>query len=188
MDLHCPNCDFDLSDFVHENGISEYGGEYRCVNCRQRLSNEYDAINGGFVTQELVMLGGRRGSGKSIIALNCAMKRFSEGNTVAFLSIEMRYKEIYRRLLSMISGVSFLNIFKNTLTDDERLKIYIAKLDTFYKSTDYLYSIKKDLIENRNFRKIEKQIKENKPELKENRYFIIDKADLKLSKIDNYYN
>ena len=32
------------------------------------------AVNGGFATQELVMLGGRRGSGKSIISLNLAIK------------------------------------------------------------------------------------------------------------------
>ena len=34
------------------------------------LSAEFDAVNGGFATQELILLGGRRGSGKSIISLN----------------------------------------------------------------------------------------------------------------------
>ena len=36
------------------------------------LSAEFDSVNGGFTTQELVLLGGRRGSGKSIISLNLA--------------------------------------------------------------------------------------------------------------------
>ena len=51
------------------------------------LSAEYDAINGGFATQELVLIGGRRGSGKSIISLNLALNRYFEGNTVAFFSV-----------------------------------------------------------------------------------------------------
>ena len=75
------------------------------------LSNEFDAINGGFATQELIMLGGRRGSGKSIISLNLAINRFLQGNTVAFFTIEMRYKEVYDRVLSIISGVPFLRYF-----------------------------------------------------------------------------
>ena len=50
------------------------------------LSAEYDAVNGGFATQELVLLGGRRGSGKSIISLNCAIERYIQGSTVAFFT------------------------------------------------------------------------------------------------------
>ena len=51
------------------------------------LSAEFDNVNGGVATQELVMLGGRRGSGKSIISLNLALNRFLQGNTVAFFTI-----------------------------------------------------------------------------------------------------
>ena len=40
------------------------------------LSAEFDNINGGFATQELVMLGDKRGSGKSIISLNLASTDF----------------------------------------------------------------------------------------------------------------
>ena len=80
------------------------------------LNSEYDSVNGGFALQELVLLGGRRGSGKSILSLNCALKRFLEGSTVAFFSIEMRYKEVYDRLISIISEVPFLDIYKNQLT------------------------------------------------------------------------
>ena len=74
------------------------------------LSNEFDSVNGGFATQELILLGGRRGSGKSIISLNLAINRFLQGNTVSFFTIEMRYKEVYDRVLSIISGVPFLDI------------------------------------------------------------------------------
>ena len=73
------------------------------------LSSEFDAENGGFGLQELVLFGGRRGSGKSIITLNMALNNFLLNNSVAFMSIEMRYVEVYYRLMSMLSGVPFSN-------------------------------------------------------------------------------
>jgi len=76
------------------------------------LSAEYDAVNGGFALQELVCLGGRRGSGKSIIALNATLNRFQMGHTAAFFSIEMRYLEVYYRTMSILSGIPFLDFMK----------------------------------------------------------------------------
>ena len=52
------------------------------------LSNEFDAINGGFATQELILLGGRRGSGKSIISLNLALNRFLHDHTLLCISFQ----------------------------------------------------------------------------------------------------
>ena len=40
------------------------------------LSTDFDSANGGFGLEELVLFGGRRGSGKSIITLNMALNNF----------------------------------------------------------------------------------------------------------------
>lgn len=152
------------------------------------LSNEYDAINGGFATQELVLLGGRRGSGKSIISLNLALNRFLQGNTVAFFSIEMRYKEVYDRLLSIISGVPFLDIFKNKLTPAQRLQIAKAKFATFYESSDTVTNLLGEFELDKDYKKFEKRVKIEKPTLKEHRLFLIDDESLSLNRIDHYYN
>ena len=125
------------------------------------LSAEFDAINGGFATQELILLGGRRGSGKSIISLNLAINRFLEGNTVAFFTIEMRYKEVYDRVLSIMSGGPFLDIFRNKLTELETSK---------------------------DFKTFDKRIKIVKPELTDHRLFMIDDESLTLNRIDHYCN
>lgn len=150
------------------------------------LSHEFDAVNGGFATQELVLLGGRRGSGKSIISLNLALNRFLQGNTVSFFTIEMRYKEVYDRLLSIISGVPFLDIFRNKLTDNQKLQIAKAKFDTFYKPSDKVSSLLKELDLTKDFKKFEKRVKIEKPELKDNRLFLIDDEALTLNRIDHY--
>tara|TARA_A100001015_G_scaffold88629_1_gene98589 strand:- start:2456 stop:3847 length:1392 start_codon:yes stop_codon:yes gene_type:complete len=152
------------------------------------LSSEFDAINGGFATQELVMLGGRRGSGKSIISLNLALNRFLQGNTVAFFTIEMRYKEVYDRVLSIISGVPFLDIFRNQLSDIQKITMAKAKFENFYKPSEKIEGLIKELDYTKDFKNFEKRVKIEQPELKDHRLFMIDDESLTLNRIDHYCN
>ena len=152
------------------------------------LSNEFDSVNGGFATQELVMLGGRRGSGKSIISLNLALNRFLQGNTVAFFTIEMRYKEVYDRVLSIISGVPFLDIFRNQLTDGQKIQMAKSKFENFYKPSDKITEMINELGYTKDFKNFEKRVKIERPELKDNRLFMIDDKSLTLNRIDHYCN
>lgn len=153
------------------------------------MSAEHDAINGGFALQELVLLGGRRGSGKSIITTNVAVKRFLMGHTVAFFSIEMRYKEVYDRILSMLSEVPFLDIFKNELSDEQKIKLARTKLDKFYKPDNQLEDAYENIIlDKKDFKGFEAFVKAQKPSLTDNRLMIIDDESLTLSRIDHYSN
>lgn len=150
------------------------------------LSHEFDSTNGGFATQELILLGGRRGSGKSIISLNLAINRFLQGNTVSFFTIEMRYKEVYDRVLSIISEVPFLDIFKNQLTPEQKIKIAEAKFKAFYQESDVVTNLLGELSRHRDFKAFEAKIKNERPLLKENRLFMIDDESLTLNRIDHY--
>jgi replicative DNA helicase len=152
------------------------------------LSSEYDSINGGLALQELVLLGGRRGSGKSIISLNIAINRYLQGNTVAFFTIEMRYKEVYDRLLSILSGVPFLTIFKNEVSIDQKLQLVRAKIDNFYEPSDKINEWYNELHNRKDFKKFENRIKTEKPSFKTNRFFIIDDESLTINRIDHYCN
>lgn len=152
------------------------------------LSNEFDSVNGGFATQELVLLGGRRGSGKSIISLNMALNRFLEGNTTAVFSIEMRYKEVYDRILSMVSSVPFLDIFRNKLTESQKIQMAKAKFATFYKPSNIVDKLIFELETTRDFNNFEKRVKIEKPEMTDHRLFIIDDESLTLNRIDHYCN
>lgn len=152
------------------------------------LSTEFDSVNGGFATQELILLGGRRGSGKSIISLNLAINRFLQGNTVSFFTIEMRYKEVYDRILSIVSGVPFLDIFKNQLTPDQKIQIAKAKLETFYKPSDIAVNLLGELSQNKKFKEFDSRVKAEKLELKDHRLFLIDDESLTLNRIDHYNN
>ena len=93
--------------------IDSFLGEEKFIMYSSGLSTEYDIVNGGFGLEELIMFGGRRGSGKSIITLNTAKHQFeNNNNSVLFMSIEMRYVEVYYRLMSMLSGVPFMSFIK----------------------------------------------------------------------------
>jgi replicative DNA helicase len=148
------------------------------------LSNEFDAVNGGFALQEEVLLGGRRGSGKSIITLNALRARYEMGHTVILFSIEMRYREQYSRLMSMVSGVPFLSIYKNEVTNEDKLRLAEARVKFWYKDTEEARDLIKKVQKDRDFKEFDQLCKKLKQ--KDNRFIIIDQIGLELSKI-NYY-
>lgn len=152
------------------------------------LSAEFDAANGGFGLQELVLFGGRRGSGKSIVTLNMALNNFLLGNSVMFMSIEMRYVEVYYRLMSMISGVPFSNFMLNKLTQEEKLTVAKAKLDTFYQDCEQAKQLYNKLVKSGSFLEFDRELKQGAVPFKENRFHIIDDVQLSLARIDHYLN
>lgn len=166
------------------------------------LSHEFDATNGGFALQELVGIGGRRGSGKSILALNCAIARFALGHTVPFFSIEMRHLEVWYRTLAILSGVPFLRFMKNELTLEDKIKTANAKINNFYKYIDHktgeiICSEKQydqitkwldELKENGRLEEFDTKLRLNRPEMKENRFIIVDEPALSLNRIDHLCN
>lgn len=161
----------------------------RFVMFSSGLSAEYDSINGGFGLQELIMFGGRRGSGKSIITLNAAKHQFlNNNNSVAFFSIEMRYIEVYYRLMSMLSRVPFMKFLRNELSPEEKLIVAKTKLDTFYEKCDESEALLTDLMRTGNTKEFDASLRAKKVPLKQKRFHIIDDVNLSIPKIDHYLN
>jgi len=152
------------------------------------LSNEYDMTNGGFGLQELVLIGGRRGSGKSILLLNATLHRYLQGHTVAFMSIEMRYLEVYYRLMSSLSKVPFLNFMLGKLSDSEKYRVAMAKLQTFYKPSPKITELLDSLSKHKNMIQFDRELKNSGLELKDHRFLIIDEEDLSPNRVDYYCN
>jgi replicative DNA helicase len=161
----------------------------RFITYTSGLSAEYDAVNGGFGLQELIMFGGRRGSGKSIITLNAAKHQFlNNNNSVAFFSIEMRFVEVYYRLMSMLSGVPFMRFFKNELTKEDRLVVAKTKLDTFYEKCDESVALYGKLLRDGNVKDFDFSLRSGQVPYKAKRFHIIDDVNLSIPKIDHYLN
>lgn len=161
----------------------------RFVMFSSGLSAEYDAVNGGFGLQELIMFGGRRGSGKSIITLNAAKHQFlSNNNSVAFFSIEMRYIEVYYRLMSMLSRIPFMKFLRNELDAADKIVVAKTKLETFYEQCDEGNRLLDNLIRTGNVKEFDANLRAKKVPLKQKRFHIIDDVNLSIPKIDHYLN
>lgn len=100
---------------------------------------ELDTIMTGFGKGHLVIIAGRPGTGKTMLALNFALNQLIMNRRVAFFSLEMLDRELGMRLLSMHSGVDHHKIrlsecdsstFK-ALTDSAEFFV-TARLQTIY--------------------------------------------------------
>lgn len=65
-----------------------------------------ETIGGGLVSGRLIVMGGRPGMGKSTLALNMALRAAEKGAVVLYVTLKMTAKELMKRALYMLSGVS----------------------------------------------------------------------------------
>lgn len=86
------------------------------------LSNLNRKLN-GYQNTDLIILGGRPGSGKTAFALNEIIECGINNIPVAFFSLEMSEKQIIARMLSIVSGIDVTKINNYNLFPDEVLKL-----------------------------------------------------------------
>lgn len=147
---------------------------------------QFDIVNKGMAPSEIMLLGGHRGTGKSILALNLGLFNYKVNKeSVALISLEMRKEEVLSRIDSIISGVEALRILTNDLTLEEYYKIYTARAKTFRdKNTDEYISFKKAVDSGASLDAVEALY--NKIPFKENKFLVIDSMSASMSKI--HYN
>jgi replicative DNA helicase len=144
------------------------------------LNNTFDAALGGVSRQELVLIGGKRGSGKSITANNLMVNQFLQGNSAVYFSIEMTGYETLERTMSILSGVSLQSIKQNKLTDDEVLSLVKARASMFQNSDDLV----SEFLKTRDRYIFEQRLTREKSLKDDNQMIIIDDRALTLSSID----
>jgi len=102
------------------------------------LNNTFDAILGGVARQELILIGGKRGSGKSITCSNLMINQYEMGNTSVYFTIEMIAHETLQRNMSILANVNHMNLKNNKLTDDEMLKVVRARAGMFIDAEPFV--------------------------------------------------
>lgn len=130
---------------------------------------------------ELIMLGGSRGSGKSIVCSNMSAHQYNIGNVGLYFSIEMRRQEVFNRALSILSGVSNSRIRNGNLTDEDYQKLALTRKDMFVDSD----SIFERYLETKDFRKFELELVKHKKLKEDNQLIIVDNQKLTLADIDS---
>lgn len=144
------------------------------------LNNSFDAVLGGVARQELILIGGRRGSGKSITSSNIFVNQYEAGNTSLYFSIEMTALETHQRNMSILANVPLQHLKKNTLTDDEVLRLVQARANMFV-GADELVS---EFCQHRNRFKFEEALVRNYTLKPDNQMIIVDDRDLTIGAID----
>lgn len=143
------------------------------------LNNTCDSVLGGVARQELILIGGKRGSGKSITCSNLMVNQYEMGNTSAYFTIEMIASETLQRNISILANVDHANLKNNKLTDTEVLKVVQARADMFVDAEPYV----QEFLKTRDPYKFEEDINRHCT-LKDAQMIIIDDRALSISSLD----
>jgi len=144
------------------------------------LNNTFDATLSGVARQELILIGGPRGSGKSIAAGNIVVNQYEAGNSAVIFSIEMLGSEINERQFAMMANVSYMALKQGSLTPDEYLRVVKVRAGMFQESDDLVL----EYLHHRDRFKFETSLVREKSLKPDNQIVIIDDRSLTLTSID----
>jgi replicative DNA helicase len=144
------------------------------------LNNRFDSVLGGVARQELILIGGKRGSGKSITASNIVINQYEAGNTSVIFSIEMIAHEVHERNFAILAEVPYAGLKQGNLSSEDYLKVVRARANMFQDANDL---VSEYMIHNDRF-KFESTLVREKTLKPDNQIIIIDDRALTLTSID----
>lgn len=104
------------------------------------LSNDFDLYSGGVGRGETCLLGGFRGTGKSIVCSNIQVNKYYDKLVAPYFSLEMKEHEVLFRNLAMMAGVSALDIRNQRLIDREVHKLAKTRAAMFNGGLDLYHN------------------------------------------------
>lgn len=140
------------------------------------LNSEFDE-KVRFKNIDYILMGGKRGSGKSITCSNLAQSTLERGKSVVYFTIEMTAREVLQRQCSIATGVPHSKVKYKTLDNMEWYKVAKWWADRFENGEKHLEVYK----EKRNFEMFHSLLV--KEELKPVRLEIVYDPDLTLPKL-----
>ena len=148
------------------------------------ISDQWDYEAGGYYRQELVLLGGKRGSGKSIFCCNLMVQQHKQGNVSVYCTIEMTAKEVFHRIICILAQVNYSSLRMGTLSSSEERKLAKSMSDLFVGG---------DLVFEKHFTNpdtkpdvflFQEELQRDCKEKDEGRMIIIDDRDLTAATVD----
>ena len=143
------------------------------------LNNNMDANIIGVARSETILIGGRRGSGKSIVCSNLVVNEYLNGFTSVYFTIEMRASQVHRRNIGIEAGVSSVALRNGNLTHDEKSKIAQTLCRKYIDADSVLASF----YTHNDLHKLETELKKCTLN-KDNQIIIVDSPNLSLVDID----
>lgn len=144
------------------------------------INNTFDSVLGGAYREELILIGGKRGSGKSNVCSNIVCAQYEQGNSALYFTIEMRAQEVFQRNCSILAKVPHMAIRQRNMTDDMIIKLARTRAEMFVGGEDIFNKFRSDHKDQYLF---EQQLRAL-PLKPDNQIVIIDDRDLSLVTID----
>lgn len=144
------------------------------------LNNAFDSAIGGVARQELILIGGRRGSGKSIVSSNMVCNQYEGGYTSVYFSIEMIAHETLERKLAILSGVNYNALKLNKLQDADLLKVIRKRAEMFVDSEEVV----QDYLRHKDKWRFEENLLKSKKLKEDNQIIIVDDRALTMTALD----
>jgi len=142
------------------------------------LNEEYD-YEIQFSPRDLVMVGGRRGAGKSVICANIANAVYASGKSAMYFTIEMDSRSILQRCCSIATEVPFARLRTQNLSITEWEKVATWWAARYVDGQDRL----KDYRTHRDFNKLHSALKSQHELLPTQQLDVVYDPALTLSKI-----
>lgn len=104
-----------------------------------------NALDGGLLRKELVILGGSTGAGKSYLAIHLAMKAIEVGFKVGYFSLEISNELVVARMMGMKAGIKASHILYGIADETTRgykeSKAFVMGVGDLLESYDDTYEL-----------------------------------------------
>lgn len=144
------------------------------------LNPEFDAAIGGLARGEVLLIGGKVGTGKSLVSSNIFVNQYLAGNSCILFSIEMPASQVHARHISMLSDVPLKNIVHNSLDKPQVDKIAKTLVDMYCDSNE----VWQDYLQHGDRYTLESSLVHNCTLKSDNQMVIVDDRDLTINAID----
>jgi KaiC/GvpD/RAD55 family RecA-like ATPase len=138
----------DGSDKVYSSGqlaIFESEEDVDAVLVPTGLSKRWDESFGGTRRQELVLIGGHRGSGKSVVSMNMANRQREQGNVCPYFTIEMTAGETNQRFFTSMASIHAMDFRNKNSSSIDVIKLAITRASMFVGGLELLETYLEDI-------------------------------------------
>lgn len=132
--------------------------------------------------EDLVLLGGRRGSGKSIVCSNIVANQMEQGNVGVYFTIEMTGQETFQRILSIVTGVTYESIKAGDFSAEQQKTIAEWLASQYEDSKEVLNEFLNS--DDPDPYAFEKLLKSTCTPIKDSKLVVVDDRELSLASID----
>lgn len=149
------------------------------------LSERWDMEFLGGKQEELILLGGHRGTGKSVMCANVCSHHLQVGKIAPYYTIEMTAEETYQRFWQSTCGIRFMALRNGTINHFEQCQLQITQQARYEGGFEHVMDqlkLMEDTPTRETYRGFEQHLRKNCTQILP--IVVVDDRTMKVSTID----